>query len=157
MHISSNPGKNMYTRLRHLPDFAIQRPTFLYRPRFPVGQIQKKKQRRKKKLKETKYEINIINKHAQCFLSFFHFDFAAAKFTVDYYAKNCLMKFPNQLFVALVPPSLFSHGTLIRWTLLQNTTLLFTLFSRQTTFFIIIILIVVIIQWVLFDALVICV
>lgn len=60
----------MYTRLRHLPDFAIQRPTFLYRPRFPVGQIQKKKQRRKKKLKETKYEIN---KHHQQACSMFSF------------------------------------------------------------------------------------
>lgn len=60
----------MYTRLRHLPDFAIQRPTFLYRPRFPVGQIQKKKQQREKKLKETKYEIN---KHHQQACSMFSF------------------------------------------------------------------------------------
>lgn len=58
----------MYTRLRHLPDFAIQRPTFLYRPRFSVRQIQKKKQRGKKTLKETKYEIN---KHHQQACSMF--------------------------------------------------------------------------------------
>lgn len=155
VHISSNPGKKHVHSVTPSTWFCNTKAD-LFIPTSVFSTTNTKKEATGEKLKETKYEINKHHQQAcSMFSSILSFSFAAAKFTVDYYAKNCLMKFPNQFICGLGSSISFQSWNTDQVNAIAEYNFTFYFIFSADHFFII--LIVVSIQWVLFDALVICV